>query len=153
MKTLAAISRRQSKRFAGRKSAQELQLIREWHEIVGNQVAAWCRPNRLILDHSQEPPTAILELRVQAAFVLEVQQSLEQIRQRLNRYFGYQLLDSLRIKQTRTAFPKLRQIKRPVEDVKPMDVDLSNLPDTPPEDHELAARLARLQQLIKQKST
>ena len=153
MKSLSKLSRKQTSRLAGRRPAQELQLIREWLDIVGPQVAAWCRPNRLILDRSKEPPTATLELRVQSAFVLEVQQSHEQIRGRLNRYFGYQMLDSLRVKQTRQPFPKLRATQTRVEDVKTLDVDLADLPDTPPDDPELAARLARLQKLIKQKST
>lgn len=85
-------------------------LITEWGNIVGEQLAAACEPERLkwprpagTPDDAGEAdvgrPGATLILRVDPARALEVEYQRRQIIERVNVFFGYKALADMRILQ------------------------------------------------------
>ncbi len=167
VKPVAKVVPKLTQRAMWGRSSYELALRRDWSSLVGEELDRWARPARLVAPKSGGTASgagsganrqgAVLELSVQRAFVLEIQQTSPQILQAVNRYFGFDLVASLRIKQTATPFPERVKIgsrahKRDF-DLHGAAADLSSLPPNKIQDPELAARLARLQAIIKQKST
>ncbi len=166
MKRLSRVLPKLTQRALRGRSSYELALRRDWPQVVGGELDGWLRPARLHAPGSaavggtrqgQRGQGAVLEVYVQRVFLLEIQQSSPDILQAINRYFGFDLVESLRIKQVSQPFaprsqPEVQTQKRdPAEAL--AAVDLSSLPNTSIQDPELAARLARLAAIIKQKST
>ncbi len=166
MKRLSRVLPKLTQRALRGRSSYELALRRDWPQVVGEELDAWLRPARLHAPGAAATSSkgtekrgqgAVLEVYVQRVFLLEVQQTSPQILQAVNRYFGFDLVQSLRLKQVsqpfapRPAVPAKTQNRD--QDEALAAVDLSSLPDTSINDPELAARLARLQAIIKQKST
>ena len=86
-----------------RKAGMSLGLLSAWPEIVGPRLAGATRPERL-----QWPPQryedepfrpATLIVACEGAFVLRLQHESGELVQRLNAYFGYHAVGSLRIVQ------------------------------------------------------
>ncbi len=82
------------------------QLITDWPEVVGKQLARKCRPTRLKWPKlpgagtADGPrPGATLHLQVAPAFALEIQYASAQIRERINAYFGYRAVAEIRLTQ------------------------------------------------------
>ncbi|MEM7619022.1 MAG: DciA family protein [Pseudomonadota bacterium] len=95
------------------------QLISEWKTIVGSDLAAYTRPEKLkwpkynpellgegktsgvvtLSKNSRKRQGATLVLRVESARSLEVQFSKDQIMSRINTYYGYEAVVDLRLLQ------------------------------------------------------
>jgi hypothetical protein len=101
------------------------ELVTRWTDIVGNEIAAhsqpekiqWPRPNG---NTAPEPGTLVL--RVEGPTAVEIQHKSAIILERVNRFFGWQAVGQLALRQAplrRRAAPKL-----------------------PPHDAEAAARVA-----------
>lgn len=163
VKPIAKVVPRLTQRAMWGRSSYELALRRDWANLVGEELDRWARPARLVAPRSASSggttskQGAVLELSVQRAFVLEIQQTSPQILQAINRYFGFDLVASLKLKQTATPFPERVKIGARAHkrdpDLQSPAADLSSLPPNKIQDPELALRLARLQAIIKQKST
>jgi len=84
-------------------------LVADWTDIVGATYAAQCLPERLKWPRAAKPqnddptpthPTgATLILRTDAAFALEIEYASAQILERINAYFGYRAITTLKIVQ------------------------------------------------------
>ncbi len=90
-----------------RKAGMSLGLLSAWPEIVGTRLAGATRPERL-----QWPPQryedepfrpATLIVACEGAFVLRLQHESGEVVQRLNAFFGYHAVGSLRIVQRAVA--------------------------------------------------
>lgn len=163
MKPVAKVLPRLTHRAMRGRSCYELALRRDWPTVVGEEMDRWARPARLMAPQaaggaaSASKQGAVLELSVQRAFVLEIQQTSPQILQAVNRYFGFDLVSNIKLRQVAAPFVERVKIgarahKRDL-DLHDDAVDLSSLPPNKIQDPELAVRLARLQAIIKQKST
>lgn len=131
------------------------EVLSQWPEIAGADMAAFTAPERLIWPRRRDdgaredqtaaarsrhrPAGATLVLRVQGPRALEVQHGAPQIIERVNTYFGYRAVAALRIVQG----PVARRPK-PVPRAAPQE----NAPDESGleaiEDDRLRSALARL---------
>jgi len=91
-----------SKAFA-KQGFAAIELIARWTEIVGTEIAAHSQPERIQwrrLPHAagtSEPGTLVL--RVEGPTALEIQHHSGVILERVNRFFGWQAVARLRLRQ------------------------------------------------------
>lgn len=81
-------------------------IINNWPAIVGPQLAGYCQPVKLqwpprgpASNPGAPRPQAVLLVRVEGAFVLELQHSAAIVIERINRYFGWACVGALRFRQ------------------------------------------------------
>jgi hypothetical protein len=92
-------------------------LLTEWRSIVGEELAAFSAPDRIIwprrTDDGEAPPPssawradgAILVLKVEGPRAIEMQHRSGQILERINVYFGYRAIAQLRFLQAPISRP------------------------------------------------
>src|SRR6201989_2428835 len=125
------------------------ELVTRWGEIAGAEVAAHSEPLKIqwprpVEGQPQEPATLVL--RVEGPMALEIQHTSDVILQRVNRFFGWNAVGKLTLRQAplsrrdRPARPKPPDAKA----VAKVAESLSEV-----EDAELRAALARLGASIK----
>jgi hypothetical protein len=96
-------------------------LLSEWPAIVGQQVAQFTMPDRVVWPSRRKdeaagsmpmrrPEGATLVLRVEGARGIEIQHRAGQILERVNLYFGYRAITEMRILQA----PVRKSAPRPV---------------------------------------
>ena len=131
------------------------EIISRWADIVGHEIAAhsepmkinWPRPKNDTGDQDQAEP-ATLMLRVEGPAALEIQHLSAVILERVNRFFGWQAIGKLSLRQA----PLRRQV--PKVPLPPPDPAITaRIAETLPEieDEALRQALARLGATIKQK--
>jgi len=109
--------------FAGRGFGTH-QIISNWPAIVGDELADLTAPEKLTWSNppmaAREDPngqSAILHMRVEGPMAIEVQHMAGQIIERVNRFLGAPLVQSLRILQAPVASvaspPRRRMIETP----------------------------------------
>jgi hypothetical protein len=97
-----------------RQGFASIELVTHWDDIVGPEIAAHCEPIRLQWMRTKEPENAepaTLVLRVEGPAALEIQHLAGILIERVNRYFGWQAVGRLALRQAplqRRAKPKLR---------------------------------------------
>lgn len=128
-------------------------LILEWRQIVGAEMARDTRPLKLkwprqVETYSETPaeetgrPGATLVVQVDPAAALDVQYKSAQLIERINAYFGYRAVTTLKLVQEAIALPETAALEASAVETEP-DVK-TQAPADP-----LAAALARLGQHIK----
>lgn len=84
------------------------EIMTDWARIAGADVAQWSEPERIRWPRTapaadeaeaQRQKGAILVLRVEPARALDIEYKSGEIVDRINRYFGYRAVDSLKILQ------------------------------------------------------
>ncbi len=98
MRALAADLPHIVKPVLGKRGFVEGQLVAQWIEIVGADLARHMIPEKLSFPSGQRRD-GTLRLRVAPAFALEAQHREPQILERLNAFFGYQALARLALVQ------------------------------------------------------
>ncbi|MGI9422053.1 MAG: DUF721 domain-containing protein [Hyphomicrobiaceae bacterium] len=89
-------------------------LLTDWREVVGSELATYTRPERLKWQRAGVPVLApdesgeqqrgaTLVLRVESARALDVQYQTDQIKSRINAYFGYYAVGQIRLIQAPVA--------------------------------------------------
>jgi len=132
------------------------EIIARWADIVGAEIAAHSEPIKINWpravaagDLSDEPPEpATLVLRVEGPVALEIQHLSAMILERLNRFFGWQAIGRIALRQA-----PLRRRKSPAPPP-PLDSEAAaRIAATLPaiEDDDLRQALARLSMAIKRK--
>lgn len=132
-----------------------MEIVTRWREIVGPEVAAysepmkinWPRPKTDVGEVEQSEP-ATLVLRVEGPAALEIQHLSSVILERVNRFFGWQAIGRLALRQAplRRKLPK----KRPAPPDPAVTAKLAaDMPEI--EDDALREALARLGAAIKTK--
>ncbi len=77
------------KKILGKKALVETDLLAEWADIVGDDLAAYTRPQRLVFKRG-ERSGGVLRIEVPSgAFALELQHREQYVLARVNAYFGY----------------------------------------------------------------
>lgn len=125
------------------------ELVTRWAEIAGQQIANFSEPLKIqwprpVEGQPQEPATLIL--RVEGPMALEIQHSSDAILQRVNRFFGWNAVGKIALRQAPLSRPKLRQVPKP-PDAKTVAKLAETLPEV--EDEALREALARLGASIK----
>ena len=78
------------------------ELVTRWHDIVGPEIAAHCDPEKIQWPRpiGDDPPApGILVLRVEGPTAVEIQHLSRVILERVNRFFGWQAVADLRLRQ------------------------------------------------------
>src|SRR5437899_1145933 len=79
-----------------------IELVTRWPDIVGAEIAAHSQPEKIQWPrpvHGETPEPGILVLRVEGPTAVEIQHSSKVILQRVNQFFGWQAVASLRLRQ------------------------------------------------------
>jgi hypothetical protein len=125
------------------------ELVTRWAEIAGPEVAAHSEPLKIqwprpVEGQAQEPATLVL--RVEGPMALEIQHASDVILQRVNRFFGWNAVGRLALRQAplvRRDKPKASRAPDAAE-VAELEKTLSSVDDA-----ELRTALARLGASIK----
>jgi hypothetical protein len=125
------------------------ELVTRWAEIAGQQVANFSEPLKIqwprpVEGQPQEPATLIL--RVEGPMALEIQHSSDAILQRVNRFFGWNAVGKIALRQAPLSRPQPRRTVKP-PDAKAIAQVAETLPEV--EDEALRDALARLGASIK----
>jgi hypothetical protein len=86
------------------------ELVTRWPEIVGTDIAAHSEPEKIQWPRpfgNEMPEPGILVLRVEGPTAIEIQHQIKVILERVNRFFGWQAVGDLRLRQA----PLSRQTK------------------------------------------
>lgn len=95
-----------------RRGFRQLPILERWQEIVGKEIAAFSRPER-ITRRGQEGATLII--RVEGAMAVELQHMTPLIIERLNVHFGGAAITQIKIMQGHLPLPPLARQARPLE--------------------------------------
>ena len=125
------------------------EVITRWADIVGAEIAAHTEPERIgwprpIHGHLPQPGT--LFLRVEGPAAIEIQHLSGVILERVNRFFGWQALASLRLRQA----PLGRKTRKPLPAPDPDATERIKAELGAIENEPLRDALARLGAAIKQ---
>jgi hypothetical protein len=125
------------------------ELVTRWAEIVGTEIAAHSEPEKIQWSRphdGQTPQPGTLVLRVEGPAAIEIQHLSGVLLERVNRFFGWQAVGSLRLRQA----PLGRKVPKPLPAPDPdatarMAAELTDI-----KDENLRDALARLGAAIKQ---
>ncbi|MGE3148156.1 MAG: DUF721 domain-containing protein [Pseudorhodoplanes sp.] len=125
-------------------------LVTRWTEIVGAEIAAHAQPVKIQWPRQADrdaPQPGTLVLRVEGPAAIEIQHLAGVIIERVNRFFGWQAIGKLGLRQA----PLSRPAKKPVRRIDPQIV--ARIAETLPpiDDVELRAALARLGAAVKRR--
>ena len=98
-----------TKHALGRYGFGQTSLITEWHRIVGERLADFCQPMRILFPRGQRVG-GVLHIKVIGAMALELQHMEPMLIDRINTYFGYGAVASVRLKQS-GALKAIRKIQ------------------------------------------
>jgi hypothetical protein len=127
------------------------ELVTRWAEIAGAEIARHSQPLKIQWPRQVEgrpPEPATLVLRVEGPMALEIQHTSDVILQRVNRFFGWNAIGRLALRQAPLSRPS-----RPKRPLPPDAGEVARVAATldAVEDDDLRTALARLGAAIKRK--
>jgi hypothetical protein len=130
------------------------EIISRWADIAGPEIAAHSEPMKINWPRAQKTPTdappepATLVLRVEGPMALEIQHQKDIILERVNRFFGWQAIGRLTLRQA-----PLRRRDQPKAPPPPDPAVAARIAEGMPEieDEALKGALAKLGAAIKRK--
>jgi hypothetical protein len=127
------------------------EILARWADIAGPEIAAHSEPMKInwpraVGDAAPEPATLVL--RVEGPAAVEIQHLSAVILERVNRFFGWQAIGSIALRQA-----PLRRREKPIPPPPPDPAVTARIAETMPEvlDEDLRQALARLGAAIKRK--
>ncbi len=124
------------------------ELVTRWTDIVGPEIAAHAEPMKVQWPRavgSDAPEPGTLVLRVDGPTAIEIQHLAGVILERVNRFFGWQAVDRLALRQAPLSRRSKKVVKAP--DPEAAARIAATLPDVT--DDELRQALARLGAAVK----
>jgi hypothetical protein len=88
------------------------EIVTHWDDIVGPEIAAHAEPMRMNWVRHRDPDDALpatLVLRVEGPAAIEIQHLSDVIVERVNRYFGWQAVSGIALRQA----PLTRRTRKP----------------------------------------
>jgi hypothetical protein len=95
------------------------ELVTHWEDIVGAEIAACAEPIRMQWTRASDPdesPPATLVLRVEGPAAIEIQHQSAVIVERVNRYFGWQALAGIALRQAPLARRCARKVRPKIDE-------------------------------------
>ena len=144
---LADLLRATFKDAFARQGFASTELVTRWPDIVGAEIAAHCEPEKIHwprpADENPEPGTLVL--RVEGPTAIEIQHLSNVILERVNRFFGWQAVGQLALRQA----PLTRRER--IEPPAPDHAAAARIAEALPEitDDDLRAALGRLGAAVK----
>jgi hypothetical protein len=125
------------------------ELVTRWTEIVGAEIAAHSEPIKITWPRAvgeDQPEPATLMLRVEGPAALEIQHLSAVLLERVNRFFGWQAIGRIALRQA-----PLRRREPPAAPIPPDPAVTARIADSLPDvtDEGLRQALARLGAAIK----
>jgi hypothetical protein len=124
------------------------ELVTRWTEIVGADIAEHSQPEKIQWPRTgpgQRPQPGKLVLRVEGPMALEIQHLSSIILERVNRFFGWQAVEAIRLRQAPLRRTMRKVASKP--DAQATGRIMATLGDIA--DHNLREALARLGAAIK----
>lgn len=106
-----------ARQVLGRRGLSEAEVVLRWPEIVGDQLARQCLPEKLSYRRGAAG-AGILQIRVEPAAATVVQHLEPQILERVNTYYGYRAVARLQLRQQplpKPAIARRRMARRLTE--------------------------------------
>jgi hypothetical protein len=125
------------------------ELVTRWKEIAGAEIAAYAEPVKLQWQRTPEgeqPEPATLVLRAEGPAALEIQHQTNVILERVNRFFGWQAVGRIALRQAPLSRPKRRPTPPKIDPAETARI-AETLTDIT--DDELRMALARLGAAVK----
>ena len=125
------------------------ELVTRWKDIVGAEIAAHAEPIKLqwpreVNNEPAEPATLVL--RVEGPAAIEIQHQSAVILERINRFFGWQAVGRIALRQAPLSRPKTRPVPPKIDAAEAARVESTLTAVT---DDELRAALGRLGAAVK----
>ena len=125
------------------------ELVTRWKDIVGTEIAAHAEPIKLqwpreVNNEPAEPATLVL--RVEGPAAIEIQHQSAVILERINRFFGWQAVGRIALRQAPLSRPKTRPVLPKIDAAEAARVESTLTAVT---DDELRAALGRLGAAVK----
>jgi hypothetical protein len=117
-KPLAALAGRCLANAFKRQGFTSCELVTRWEEIVGSEIAAHAEPIRMQWSRASDPdesPPATLVLRVEGPTAIEIQHQSAVIVERINRYFGWQALAGIALRQAPLARRRAKPTRQKID--------------------------------------
>ena len=76
----------------------EISLIKKWREIIGDNIAKFCWPIKIIFSDIKNS-NGIIFLKTKRGRSMEIEFKNEEIIEKLNQYFGYKAIDKISVVQ------------------------------------------------------
>jgi hypothetical protein len=124
------------------------ELVTRWTDIAGTEIAAHSQPEKIQWPRPHDgktPEPGTLVLRVEGPMAIEIQHLSSVILERVNRFFGWQAVGTLRLRQA----PLRRAIRKPLPAPNPEATARVAAGLTEINDDDLRDALARLGAAIK----
>ena len=80
------------------------EIINKWNLLVGRDISNWCYPKSIKM--TQANKNGILILSVERGNEINVEYSKKEIIDKINSYFGYKLIDEIRLQTINSADKK-----------------------------------------------
>ena len=81
-----------------KKNFIEISLIKKWREIIGDNIAKFCWPIKIIFSDIKNS-NGIIFLKTKRGRSMEIEFKNEEIIEKLNQYFGYKAINKISIVQ------------------------------------------------------
>ncbi|MBQ8481836.1 MAG: DUF721 domain-containing protein [Alphaproteobacteria bacterium] len=94
-----------------------LELLNSWEEIIGKELSAYCLPQNIIFKKDMRIDGCLNISVLSGAFALEIQQKQRQIIEKINSFYGYPAISTLKIIQSANPDNFLLN-KKPIDKVK-----------------------------------
>ncbi|MCK0195963.1 DciA family protein [Ancylobacter sp. 6x-1] len=131
-----------------RRGLAAVEIVTHWPDIVGSLLAARALPTRLAWPTRQESDEpAVLHVRVEGGYAIELQHDAPIVIERINRYFGWRCVGRLALRQAPVGLSRPVQRRVPPPDAAACDAAtrrMAALGISGFEDERLASALARL---------
>ena len=76
----------------------EISLIKKWREIIGDDIAKFCWPIKIVFSEINNS-NGIIFLKTKRGRSMEIEFKNEEIIEKLNQYFGYKAIDKISVVQ------------------------------------------------------
>ena len=94
-----------------------LSLIKKWKEIIGNNIAEFCWPTKVVFSNV-ENSKGVIFLKTRRGRSMEIEFKNEEIIEKLNQYFGYKAINKVSVVQdfdTKNRYKKNKIIKKEIK--------------------------------------
>lgn len=103
-----------AKQILGRKGFVEVDILTNWHQIAGDELAEYSMPQKIDFRSGQKNNGTLYLNVLSGAFALEIQHRERFIIEKINTYFGYNAVSGIKIIQNNElSLESFNKINRP----------------------------------------
>ena len=88
------------KQILGKNKIMELEILRNWHQIVGTELSQYSLPQKITFRNNEKINGCLSLSVLSGAFAMEISQHITEIVEKINLFFGYAAVSDIKIIQT-----------------------------------------------------